>query len=188
MHQLAMTRFAPLALLMGAVFAPQAQAVTQVVQFNVLNASATLATPFLAGDVLQLDTLVTSQTGALLQTINFTVGAGVANLGGQAVWEIDTATGIGPRLTGVNIDIFTAANLLVTSDSFAGILGGFAVSTFSGTLTPGAYKMVVTGTGVRESVLDATLSFTSAVPEPGNYGLWLAGLALVGLQARRRVA
>lgn len=180
-------RFACLAVVAAAAHAPQALAATQVVQFNVLNASATLATPFLSGDVLLLDTLVTGQTGALLQTITFTLGAGVGALGGQAVWEIDTAAGTGPRLLGVNIDIFNnATNALVASDSFAGTLGGFAVSTFSGAIGPGTYRMVVTGTGVRDSVLDATLTFAAVVPEPGTYGLMGAGLALVALLARRR--
>jgi PEP-CTERM motif len=182
------TRLVSLALVASAVCVLPAQAATQAVQFNVLNASATLPTPFLGGDSLLLDTLVTGQTGALLQSITFTLGAGVSNLGGQAVWEIDTATGTGPRLIGVNIDIFDAANALVASDSFAGTLGGFAVSTFSGAIGPGTYRMVVTGTAVRDSVLDATLSFTSVVPEPGTYGLMLAGLGLVSLLARRRAA
>jgi hypothetical protein len=186
MSHLSLSRIAPLALLLGTALVPQAQAATQAVQFNVLNASATLSTPFLTGDVLQVDTLVTTQTGALLQTINFTVGAGITGLTGQAVWEIDTATGTGPRLTGVNIDIFTAGNVLVTSDSFAGTLGGFAVSTFASAIGPGAYKMVITGTGVRDSVLDATLTFTGVVPEPGTYGLMFAGLGVLGLLARRR--
>lgn len=187
MSHLAPAGFATLALALAAAFAPQAQAATQAVEFNVLNASATLPTPFQTGDVLQLDTLVTGQTGALLQTITFTVGASVISLGGQAVWEIDTAAGTGPRLTGVNIDIFNnATNALVTSDSFTGTLGGFAVSTFSSAIGPGVYRMVATGTGVRDSVLDATLTFAGVVPEPGTYALMLAGLGVVGLMARRR--
>jgi hypothetical protein len=187
MALLAMNRLAPLALLAGAALATQAQAVTQVVQLNVLNATVTLPTPLLAGDNLRLDTLVTTQVGALLQTINFTVGAGVGSVFGQASWEIGTATGTGPRLIGVNIDIFDASNTLVVSDSGVITGNGFATSTFLTTaLGPGAYHMVATGTGVRDSSLDVTLSFATAVPEPGTYGLMLAGLGVVGLLARRR--
>jgi hypothetical protein len=161
------------------------------VSFNVLNASATLPTPFLAGDNLRLDTLVTTQVGALLQTITFTVGAGVASVNGQASWEVGTTTGTGPRLVGVNLDVFDASNNLVVSDTLAGTLGGFAISSFASTaIGPGTYRLVATGTAVRDASLDVTLSFVSAVPEPGTYGLLLAGLGAVALltRPRRRVS
>jgi hypothetical protein len=186
MTRSALTKLVPAALLLGAVLAHNAQATTQAVTFNVLNASATLPTPFLAGDNLRLDTLVTTQTGSLLQTITFTVGAGVGSLTGEAAWEISSAGGTGPRLIGVNIDVFDAFNTLVVSDSGVVTANGFATSTFAATaLGPGVYHMVATGTGVRDSSLDVTLSF-AAVPEPGTYGLMLAGLGVVGLLARRR--
>lgn len=188
MMKFAATKASLAALTLGAALAGPAQATTQVVSFNVLNAAATLTTPLLPGDNIRLDTLVTTQVGALLQTINFTVGAGVTSFAGQASWEIDTATGTGPRLIGVNLDVFNASNVLVASDTFAGALANFALSTFANTaITPGNYRLVATGTGVRDSSLDVTLSFIgSAVPEPGTYGLLLAGLGVVGLLARRR--
>ncbi len=176
-------------LVAAALFAAtQAQATTQLVTFNVLNATATLQNPLQLGDTLHLNTFVSGEVGSLLQTINFTVGPNVNLLSGQAVWEVGTAAGPGPRLTGVNIDIFNATtNALVTSDSFAGVLGNFAVSTFASSFAPGNYRLVATGTGVRESSLDVTINFVAAaVPEPGTYGLMLAGLAAVGLVARRR--
>lgn len=186
-------RLSPAALaVLGATLlaASSAQATTQLVTFNVLNASATLQNPLQSGDTLHLNTFVTSEVGPLLQTINFTVGGNVATLSGQAVWEVGTAAGPGPRLTGVNIDIFNATtNTLVTSDTFAGTLGNFAVSTFASGFAPGNYRLVATGTGVRESSLDVSINFLAAVvPEPGTYGMMLAGLGLVGLLARRRRA
>lgn len=187
MRNVAVSRLAAV-LVLAASAAPQfAHAITQAVQFNVLNASATLPTPFGAGDNLRLDTLVTTEVGALLQTITFTVAAGVDTLTGQAAWEVSTASGTGPRLTGVNLDIFDAGNALVASDAFAGTLGGFAVSTFASGIGPGTYRLVATGTGVRDSSLDVTLSFaTTVVPAPAAWALLLTGIGALGLQRARR--
>lgn len=160
-----------------------AHATTRVVEFNVLNATATLTTPFLSGDTLTLDTVVTQETGALSQSITFSLGTGVTGLVGRAAWEISTTTGPGPRLVGVNVDIFDAGNSLVFSDTSVGVLGGFAISSLNGAIGPGTYRLVVTGTAVRDAVLDLSVS---AVPEPRTAGLLLAGLGVVGLLARRR--
>lgn len=186
MPRIAPLKLSSIALLLASSVAQQAQATTQAVTLNVLNASVTLPTPFLAGDNLRLDTLVTTQVGALLQTINFTVGAGVVSFSGQGAWEVGTAAGTGPRLVGVNLDVFNAGGILVASDSGVVVANGFATSSFASTLvTPGAYKLVATGTGVRDSSLDVTLSF-APVPEPGTLAMLLAGLGVVGLLARKR--
>ncbi len=172
--------------LTGALGAP-ALATTQPVFYNVLNVSSTLTTPFVADDSLRLDTLVTAETGQLNQSITFTVGAGVDEFFGRAAWEISTAEGPGPRLVGVNIDLVDAFNTVVASDTFEGVIGGFAVSTIAGSITPGVYTLVATGNGVRESSLDATISFAGAVPEPQTYALMLAGLGIVALRCIRRI-
>ena len=184
MNRFSTARLVPLALFAAAAFAPSAHAATQTVELNALNVSVALATPFNSNDSLVLDTLVATP-GALNQTINFTLASSVTGLFGQAVWEISTATGPGPRLIGVNIDIFNnTTNALVVSDTFQGTLGAFAISNFVNTpIGPGTYRLVATGTGVRESSLNVTVSF---VPEPESYLLMLAGLAGVGFVARRR--
>jgi hypothetical protein len=188
MQRHAVSMFAA-ALFAAAGAIPQlAGAVTVPVDFNVLNASATLATPFVAGDSLRLDTLVTTQTGALNQSITFTLASGINSLNGQAAWEVNPAAGTGPRLTGVNIDIFDASNVLVTSDTLAGTLSNFALSTFSSVIGPGTYKLVATGTGVRDSSLDVTLNFVQAVPLPAAAWLLLSGAGALGVFARRRKA
>ena len=178
-------KYVPLALVAAAALVSNAQAATQAVSFNSLSATTTLPTPFLVGDNLVMNTLVTQAIGALSQTITFSVGAGVTGLVGDAVWQIGTAIGTGPRLTGVNIDIFNSANTLVVSDTFIGALGGFGVSSFASAITPGTYRLVATGNGIRDSVLDVSVSF---VPEPETYLLMLAGIGMIGFMARRRAS
>lgn len=163
-----------------------ATAATQSVSFTHLTQTATFANPFTVGDNLLVDTLVTTETGALSQTVTFTLAAAVGGLTGNAVWEVNPAASTGPRLTGVNIDIFNAANVLVASDTFAGVLGNFAVSNFSSAIGPGTYRLVATGTAIRDSNLDISLSFVSAIPEPHSYALWAAGLAGIGWMSLRR--
>jgi len=186
MKSLSLSGLAAAAVMTCSLLPSQAGAVTQAVIFDALNASATLSTPLSAGDNLVLDTLVTAEVGALQQSITFTVGAGVNALTGFAAWQISTATGTGPRLIGVNIDLFDATDTLVVSDAFAGTLGGFAGSTFDSAIGPGTYKLVATGTGVRDSSLDLSLEFTGAVPEPATYALMLAGIAATAILTRRR--
>lgn len=175
------------ALIAAVSFSPTAGAVTIPVAFNTLNASATVATPLVAGDTLFVDTLVANETGALNQAVTFTLST-PSFLSGAAAWQISTAGGTGPRLVGVNIDLFNASNSLVATDNAPGTLGGFAVSEIPNTpLNAGVYTLRTTGTAVRATSLDISLTVT-AVPEPETYALMLAGLAAVGFVARRRAS
>lgn len=182
--KLAAVRLAAAVGLAAACAAP-ALAETQLVSFDRLVASATVAPPLGAGDTLFVDTIVTQETGALNQAVTFTVAPGAGLLEGFAAWEVTSAASAGPRLVGVNIDIFDAVNNLVVSDSFAGLLAGFAHSTLLASIAPGTYTLIATGTGVRDSSLDISLTF--AVPEPGTVAMLLAGLGLLGAVARRRM-
>lgn len=141
---------------------PAARAASQAVTFDSLNASATAPVALVGGSNLLMNTLVTNATGALSQTISFTIGAGVTSVIGSAAWEVTTGAGSGPRLIGVNIDIFDAQNKLVLSDEFTGALAGFATSTFAGGLTPGTYTLIAAGSAVRAASLDVSLSFVGA--------------------------
>lgn len=186
MHNSTISKSVFAALIAAFAFSGAAQAFTQPVTFNVLNASTTLVNSFGAGDNLRLDTLVTTEVGALRQSITFTVAADVDAFVGEAVWEISSATSTLPRLIGVNIDLFDSSNALVGSDSFVGVLGGFAVSALSGAINPGVYTLVATGTGVRTSSLDVSVGFISSVPEPLSISLLMSGLGVVGFVAVRR--
>jgi len=164
-----------------------AGAATYPVTFNYLTSSATVASPLASGDTLFLDTLVTTETGPMSQSVTFTLGPSVGTFSGIAAWAVSTAAGAGPRLTGVNIDVLDSSNSVIFSDTFIGLLGGFAHSTLGGAIGPGTYTMVATGTGIRTSSLDVALTF-APVPEPETYAMMLAGLALLGVAIRRKQA
>lgn len=167
-------------------------AVTQPVTSGSIVSATALAQPFAATDTLFLNTLTTGQTGALTQTVAFSVGAGVTGFTGSAAWEISNVTGFAPRLTGVNIDIFDSANALVASDSFSGVVDAFAFSTLAGSLAPGDYRLVATGTAVRDASLNVSLTFdgvpvASGVPggDPATSVLFVAGLGLMSIAGCR---
>lgn len=148
--------------LIAALASPWASASTQLVELTALNSTTTLAMPFAGGENLLVNTRVVAATGALTNTVVFNVGAGVTSVTGAVAWEVNTAGAFDPRLVGVNIDLLDASNALVASDTFAGVQSGFAVSALSTSLTPGSYRLVMTGTGVRASSMDLSLSFSGA--------------------------
>jgi fermentation-respiration switch protein FrsA (DUF1100 family) len=183
MPLLAPTKWASAAALAALLVQP-AFAETQTVQYGNLTSSAVVTTPLDPGDNLFVDTF-TTQHGSLSQATTFTL-ASQADFNGLAGWIIDTADGQGPRLVGVNIDILDASQTVVASDTFSGVLGGFAHSSFLGSLGPGTYTLLATGNAVRDASLDISLSFSQPVPEPATYGMLLAGLGVVAMLARRR--
>ena len=169
------------ALLAGGLIALPAMADTESVYYGNLVGSATVATPLLTDDNLFIDTF-TTERGALNQITTFTIGADVTSFTGLATWAITTAAGPGPRLIGVDINIFDSNNNLVSSDTFAGVLAGFAHSTIGGPLLPGTYTLVATGNAIRDASLDISIS---AIPEPGIYAMLLAGIGVLGLRRWR---
>lgn len=156
-------------------------AATHPVHFNLLEASGTLSHEIAVGDTLFLDTLVPDTTGALSQSLTFTFASGVTGFTGAAAWEVAPLPG--PRLVGVNIDIFDSSNNLVASDSFDGVLGSFAISSLFGNVGAGTYTLVATGNSLSTASLDVSIT---AVPEPETYAQLAVGLGLVGWMLRRR--
>jgi PEP-CTERM motif len=169
---------------LAAMLMHPAFAATQSVTYSTLAADTTVPTTLNLGDNLFIDTF-TTEHGALSQRTTFTLYAD-ADFTGLAGWIVDTANGQGPRLVGVNIDIIDADNNVVASDTFTGVLGGFAHSDFSGTLAQGVYTVVATGNALRDASLDISLSILNPVPEPATYGMLLGGFAVLGALARRR--
>jgi hypothetical protein len=183
MPLLALTKWAG-ATALAALLAQPAFSATQSVHYANLTDSAVFATPVTPGDNVFVDTF-TTERGSLRQSTTFTLDS-EADFNGLAGWIIDTADGQGPRIIGVNIDIFDASDILVASDDFVGVFGGFAHSRFHSSLNPGTYTLVATGNVVRDASLDISLSFTTPVPEPAAYGMLLSGLGALAMLARQR--
>lgn len=137
--------------------------------FTTLQDTRTIGTTLLSGETLLVDTLVTTQTGPLAHTVNFTPTAGSDRFSGDLVWTVSEAIGVLPRLTGVNVDVFDANGTLLASDVFTGLLPGFAHSTLNGTLGVGVHRIVATGTGVRDASMGISLSVID------NEGLFSSG-------------
>lgn len=185
MKPVAVIRVGAVVLVAIGAWARPAEATTVPVFFNFLVDTATVGSPLHPGDTLFVDTLVTTEVGALQQSVTFTVAPGVDGFSGEAAWEITTAAGEGPRLIGVNVDLFDATETIVATDSFAGVLGGFAVSNLTGVLGPGTYELVITGTAARAASMDVSLTFIG-VPEPGSAPCALLSCAaLSALRSRR---
>jgi hypothetical protein len=182
-----MTRGTSWFAVVAALASPWAAASTQIVDLSALNSSTSIAAPLAGNESLLVDTLVPSATGALSNSVFFTVGAGVTSFAGAAAWEVGSAAGLDPRLIGVNIDIFDSSHALVTSDSGVTVANGFAVSALGSAIGPGTYELVMTGTGVRASSLDVSLTFAGtpsvAPPVPAGTPLLQSSTVVAPLNA-----
>jgi hypothetical protein len=183
MRSIAWCKAGTLALLFTLAMSLSAAATSFPVGFHYLTSSATVTTPLEDGDTLLLDTVITTEIGPLLQEITFTAGPSVLGVEGFAAWQISTEAGAAPRLVDVNIDILDENDVVVLSDTFQGVLAGFAHSTIVGGLAPGTYRLVATGTAIRDAVLDVSLTFT---PEPTTAALMLSGLGFLAYAGRKR--
>ncbi len=182
MKTIAFLKSSALALLALFALSQTAGALTLPVTYNYLTASTIVQTPFNPDDTLFVDTLVTTEIGPLLQATVFTVGPDVTGVTAFAVWESTSASGATPRLVDVNIDVLDSNNVVVFTDTFQGVLAGFAHGTFAGPIAPGTYSLIATGDAVRTASLDISLTF---IPEPGTFLMLLSGLGVLGITARR---
>lgn len=140
-------------------------AATQTVFLDQRAGTSQRSTPLQAGDTLYIDALTRSDPGAFDHEITFTVGTGVDSVSGSVAWSVAAVESAGPRLVGINVDVFNDAQALVAGDTFAGVGGGYARSVFEPTpLAPGTYTLRITGTAVRSALFDAALVFGGAPP------------------------
>ena len=120
---------------------------------------------------------LTNSTGNFLNGFDFIFQGGSNPIQAVAQW-LGT-----PGLTGVTIKLFEAGSPvpLATSVSTAPTQASL---TFAGLTDNAAYRIEVNGFA---SAPGTMYQFqTQAVPEPGTYALFLAGLTAVGWVARRR--
>jgi hypothetical protein len=168
-----------------------AQASTVNVFIDTPTQTTSAGSTLFAGDVLVIDGVYNDAGVSVTNTVNFTLGSGVENLEGSVVWQVSTATGTQPRVVGVNVDIFDSTHTLVLSDTFAGVLAGFAASTLDLTaLGPGDYSLVLTGNSIRGVVYDISLAIGGTpvvgIPEPSTWAMMILGFAGVGFMTYRR--
>jgi len=148
--------------------------------------SQTFTTPLVNGDNLAITGLLDSGAGDVSNSILFTAGPNADRIDLDATWHVGAA-GDALRMVGFNLDLLDASHNVVASDSFLGLLGGFAHSnlSFSGLVDGDLYELRVTATNTNTShyILDAKLS---SVPLPS--AALLLGPALAGLSVctRRR--
>ena len=146
--------------------------------------SQTISTPLTAADALAISGYLDSGAGAVTNITSFSVGAGVGGIELDAVWR-SGAAGDALRLIGVNIDLLDSTSTVIASDTFSGVLNGFALSTLSFVgLAAGDYSIRLTGTNenIGQYIIDATFT---PVPLPAAILMLAPALAGLGFTGRR---
>lgn len=127
--------------------------------------------------------LFTHEPGAFFDTINFDIAANTL---------ISSANPLDLSLNAASI--YHITGLTYTVLNYAHPNGTIAYGTFNGNNTsnllqltaPGAYHIDISGMADGLAGGAYGVALTTAVPEPETYAMLLAGLAGVGLMARRR--
>lgn len=149
--------------------------------------SQTFTTPVAGGDSLAITGLLANGAGSVLNSTFFTAGPTADRIELDATWHVGVA-GDALRMVGFDLELLDAGSNVLTSDTFVGLLGGFAHSTlsFAGLLDGAVYELRLTANNTNTShyILDAKLS---AVPLPGALLLFAPALAGLGLCKRRRM-
>ncbi len=145
----------------------------------------TISSSITAVDSLVMSGMLTSGAGSVVNSTTFTAGAGVGSISLDAVWR-SGAAGDTLRLIGVNIDLLDSSNAVVATDSFIGLLGGFAHSSvdFAGLIGGGAYTLRLTGTNTNVGQYLLDVSF-GEVPLPGAISMLIPAIIGLGALGRR---
>jgi hypothetical protein len=136
-------------------------------QYETPTASGSIASPLLAGDAFVAQTSVTALAPTISQVTNFTLGADVDGLAASLRWAVSDMV----RFVGVSFDIVDSNGSLVASDTFQGLLGGFAASSIeTGPLAAGDYSVQVSGAGVGISLANFGMTVLGG-PDPVDVAL-----------------
>jgi hypothetical protein len=158
-------------------------AIAAILSATALLASSTvLAETFIIGALPSkpnpaYEKTLTKDPGNFLDTFNFVFTTGPNQL--QTVAQFLPSSGI----TGLTIKLFESGNLVPLETSTTPSATQSLLS-FSGLTTGIEYRLEVNGFANESNSTYQVLA--SAVPEPGTYALFLAGLTAVGWLSRRR--